>query len=275
MKLVIGIRKFRIITGMLLGVFLVTTIIVCAFMWAIYKANYDNEYWIKNGVEVEAICFDWGSEAVNNGGHLSNNRINYISYYKYVDDNNKTYYVRRYFERESDAVSQLGEKMIIVIDPNSTRARHVDLNSLSLDYEKDLTIAIVFCFPIPFVLYLLIYRGLYRSILNSKIRNEVGVSLYEKEEEEYSNLRKPEIDEPLESYDPAKIKTGEVVKTISWIVSYVKVKCTDNKGIEQIKWARSWFTRKEAKYLAQKKFINIVPYKNTYGILEEMPSAKN
>lgn len=71
-------------------------------------------------------------------------------------------------------------------------------------------------------------------------------------------------------YHKEFIKMGEVIKTRKWIVGYVKVKYKDEKGIIQEKWARSWFTRKETKFLEQKKFINIVPYKNTYGILEEM-----
>jgi len=72
------------------------------------------------------------------------------------------------------------------------------------------------------------------------------------------------------SYNQNTIKSGEVTKTRKWIVGYVKVKYQDEKGKTQEKWARSWFTRKETKYLEQKKIINIVPYKNTYGILEEM-----
>ena len=41
-----------------------------------------------------------------------------------------------------------------------------------------------------------------------------------------------------------------------------------NNGVERERWARSWFTHKDAKYLHEKKTIKVVPYKNTYGILE-------
>ena len=68
------------------------------------------------------------------------------------------------------------------------------------------------------------------------------------------------------------ITQGEVTKVVKWIVCYVKVKYQDENGVMREKWARSWFTHKEAKYLQQKKTITIVPYKNTYGILEEIPA---
>ena len=42
------------------------------------------------------------------------------------------------------------------------------------------------------------------------------------------------------------------------------------KKADTTKRAQSWFTHKEAKLLQEKKMITIVPYKNTYGILEEM-----
>lgn len=66
------------------------------------------------------------------------------------------------------------------------------------------------------------------------------------------------------------IRQGEVTKIVKWLVCYVKVKYQDESGATREKWARSWFTHKEAKYLQQKKIITIVPYKNTYGILEEI-----
>ena len=116
--------------------------------------------------------------------------------------------------------------------------------------------AIVFCFPVPIALYLLIYRGIYRSVINYKIRKKLGL-----EENDYIGGNKTNTD---------AIKTGEVTKVLKWIVCYVKVKYQDENGLAKEKWAQSWFTHKEAKFLKEKKTINIVPYKNTYGILEEM-----
>lgn len=48
------------------------------------------------------------------------------------------------------------------------------------------------------------------------------------------------------------------------------VKYIDDKGATKEKWSYAWFTKREAQFLEQKKIITIVPYKNTYGILEEM-----
>ena len=69
---------------------------------------------------------------------------------------------------------------------------------------------------------------------------------------------------------PNTVKQGEVTKVRKWLVCYVKVKYLDENDVEREKWARSWFTHKEAKFLQDRKTVKIVPYKNTYGILEEM-----
>ncbi|MDE7380445.1 MAG: hypothetical protein K2N14_05260, partial [Clostridia bacterium] len=64
---------------------------------------------------------------------------------------------------------------------------------------------------------------------------------------------------------------GEVVTVLGLIWYYVKVKYYDENGISHERWAREWFSPKEAKFLKEKRHIKIVLYKNTYGILEEMP----
>lgn len=53
-----------------------------------------------------------------------------------------------------------------------------------------------------------------------------------------------------------------------------KVRYYDNGGRVQESWAREWFTRREAEFLKEKKYITVVPYKGTYGILEKMPTVK-
>ena len=130
------------------------------------------------------------------------------------------------------------------------------INKLTLTYERDYILAIIFCIPVPIALYLLIYRGIYRSVMNYKISKKVG----DRDNDFVSGT----------NFNADAVKVGEVTKTRSWIVSYVKVKYQDEKNETQEKWARAWFTHKEAKFLKEKKTINIVPYKNTYGILEEM-----
>lgn len=93
--------------------------------------------------------------------------------------------------------------------------------------------------------------------MNKKIKKKVYGSTYHNDRI---------IHTPL----PNTVTQGEVTKVVKWIVCYVKVNYQDENGATREKWARSWFTHKEAEYLQQKKIIDIVPYKNTYGILEEM-----
>ena len=98
--------------------------------------------------------------------------------------------------------------------------------------------------------------------MNKKIKKKVDGNTYNN-------------DRFIHTPQPNIVKQGEVTQVWKWIVCYVKVKYQDDNDALQEKWARAWFTHGEAKFLKQKKFINIVPYKNTYGILEEMPSKKS
>ncbi len=88
----------------------------------------------------------------------------------------------------------------------------------------------------------------------------------------YRNKLNQNILDSLQSgFINISITQGEVTKVIKWMVCYVKVKYKDERGVTREKWARAWFSHKEVKYLEKKRIINIVPYKNTYGILEVMP----
>lgn len=246
----IGINKNRIGANLAFVLIFISMVLMCAITWGGYQGNFTNEYWINNGVEVEAECVGWYSVLDDHDAH----RVIYYCKYRYVDDNGKEYIAVQKFENKEIAQRQIGKKIKIVIDPNGNSVRHVDLKSLKLTYERDLILAIIFCFPVPIAAYLLIYRGIYRSVMNYKIRKKAG------EKEPYLTDGK--------RYNTDAVSVGEVTKVRKWIVCYVKVKYRDEKGVQREKWARSWFTHKDAKYLQDKKTINVVPYKNTYGILE-------
>ena len=251
----IGIKKNRVALGVILGFITFAAILVCAIMWAVYQGNSIRENIIENGIEVKAECVDCFRRTDDNDMH----RVVFICQYKYTSDNGKEYYTYRRYNKEQLALEQLGQKIPIVIDPYSEDVWDCDMdyiNKLTLTYERDYILAIIFCIPVPIALYLLIYRGIYRSVINYKIRKKLGL-----EENDYIGGNKTNTD---------AIKTGEVTKVLKWIVCYVKVKYQDENGLAKEKWAQSWFTHKEAKFLKEKKTINIVPYKNTYGILEEM-----
>lgn len=250
---VIGINKSRMGINLAFILIFISLGIICAIMWGMYQANFTNEYWIQNGIEVEAECESYFIRYDENDKHLAR----FWCRYKYVDNDGKEYYAYGQCSNEQAALNQIGKKIPIVIDPNSTKARRVDLENLKLNYKRDYFLAVIFSIPVPISLYLLLYRGIYRSAMNYKIRKKVG----DRDNDFVSGT----------NFNADAVKVGEVTKTRSWIVSYVKVKYQDEKNKPQEKWARAWFTRKEAKFLEQKKFINIVPYKNTYGILEEMP----
>lgn len=249
----IGINKNRMGANLAFILIFISMIIICAIMWARYEGNYEKENIIKNGIEAEAVCVHWYSDVDYRDMH----RVIYYCKYKYVDANGKEYYTYRRYDKEQQAMEQLGKKIPIVIDPNSYEVWDCDMDyiqKLSLTYERDFIIAIIFCFPVPVVTYLLVYRGIYRSAMNYKIRKRVGTN------EPYFTGGK--------RYNENAIKVGEVTKVRKWIVCYIKVKYNDENGVKRERWARSWFTHKDAKYLQEKKTINVVPYKNTYGILE-------
>lgn len=249
----IGINKNRMGVNLAFILIFVSMCIICAIMWGIYKANYTNAYWIENGIEVQAECVGWYSIVDYNDMH----REIYYCEYRYVDSNGKEYNAVQRFLNKENAQSQIGEKITIVIDPNSNDLRHVDLENLKLTYERDYILAVIFSAPIPIATYLLLYRGIYRSAMNYMIRKKVG----DRDNDFVSGT----------NFNADAVKVGEVTITRSWIVSYVKVKYQDDHNKTREKWARAWFTYRDAKFLKQKKFIKIVPYKNTYGILEEMP----
>ncbi len=276
---VIGIRKSRILINMLLGVALVGCIILCAIMWACYSINSEFEYWLNNGIEVEATITEAKYlESSNNMGTHTSYDMRWVTIYTYISDDGTEYRGTAYVYRankpsdaEEIAKSKIGTIVTVIIDPNSNNSRFGKLNDISVEYTKDLVVAIISCLPVLLILYLLAYRGIFRSVQNYKIRKKVGVSTVEKVTEDSPKYVNEDIDKLLY---PEAISQGEVTKVLKWIVCYVKVKYQDENGATREKWARSWFTHKEAKFLQQKRTINIVPYKNTYGILEEMSATK-
>lgn len=274
---VIGIRKSRILINMLLGVAIVGCIIFSAVMWACYAVNSEFECWLNNGLEVEATITEVKYlETINNSTSSPTPSYDrrWVTIYTYISTNGTEYKGTAYVYRsnkpsdaEEIAKSKIGTTISVIIDPNSDNSRLGKLNDISVEYTKDLVVAIISCLPMLLTLYLLVYRGIFRSVLNYKIRKKVGVSTIEKVTEDSPKYINENIDKLLH---PEVISQGEVTKVRKWIVCYVKVKYNDESGATREKWAQSWFTHKETKFLQEKKTITIVPYKNTYGILEKM-----
>lgn len=251
----IGIKKNRVLISALLILVALAFVITFVFMWWEYASQDKYKYLRENAIEVEATIVSY------NYDYSSSNKEkqNWVTIYEYESERGTIYKGRAAVHTdESTAKAEVGEKIKIYIDPNSDESyKHLP----SFDYGRALRNAIMWCFPVPIVLYLLIYRCIYRNVLNKKIKKKVYGSTY-------NNDRI--IHTPL----PNTVTQGEVTKVVKWIVCYVKVKYQDKNGATRERWARAWFMHKEAKYLQQKKTITIVPYKNTYGILEEMSVKK-
>ncbi len=234
----IGARLFVFSLGLIL------TIVLSGIFWGLYIfTDRNSEMLIKYGIEVEAEITTY--HRVSEGGDDIHN-YNYETEYSYVAADGSVYTgTDRIYGSESQAAERVGNTIIITIVPNSNISSPKRISELTKpNYELHLTLAIIFLILILPFAYILFYRGVYRNELDKKII--IG----------------------MENKD-LPIRQGEVIQVKGFIIKYIKVRYEDNDTTCE-KWARSWFTHKEAKFLQQKKTINIVPYKNAYGVLEEM-----
>lgn len=240
----IGIYKDISVYLFVFSVGLIVAMVLAAVFFAIYFfSDYKSEMLNKYGIEVEAEIS--GYHRVSEGGDNIHN-YNYETEYTYVASDGTVYKgTDRIYGSESKAIERVGSKIIITIVPNSTISspkRHSELSKPN--YELHLTLAIIFMVFIPILGYLLFYRAIYRNETDKKI---------------IAGLENGSL----------TLSQGEVICVTGWLMKYIKIRYKNDCHTEE-KWARTWFTHREAKFLKQKKFINIVPYKKTYGILEEM-----
>ena len=203
--------------------------------------NYKFAYLRKYGHEVEAEIVD--VIIISNGDGGGYYYYSYGTYYEYVTEN-KIYGGRigRYATKQA-AEEHLGEKIIITIGPNGrhTTLRMAELQAKTLHFTRNWILAIVM--SVFFALFIAesIYCGIYLGHRTKKL---------------------------LKSY---AVATGEVTKTFGIIGKRVKVKYTDASGKQKEKYAYHRFRPSVAKFLADKKYIKIRLYKNTFGIDEIMP----
>lgn len=249
----IGIKNhFRIYQIFVNAAFAICVVLSIVF-WIYCYSDYNNSKLLRNGIEVEAEIVDVREIDISSGDSQTTRRA-WECIYLYVAPDGKEYsgWVGQ-FSQKQYAVEHIGEKVTIVIDPTDGYSTHGTLAGIALRQKNSnthLILACTFTGLLCIATYLFFYRVVYRNRLDKKILEHTSGRFV-------SNC----------------VREGEVTKVVKWIVCYVKVKYQDENGATREKWAQSWFTHKEAKYLQQKKTITIVPYKNTYGILEEM-SAK-
>lgn len=248
----IGIKNSFKLYPIFISVAFAAFALLTFIFWMLFREDYFNNKLLYNGVEVEAEIVDvfFCEDTDDDGAYFSW----YEGVYLYLSPEGKRYSgscgLGRASYTEKDAQSKIGTKITIVIDPNSTDSKVCTLDYLASNEDNlntDFTLACVFTGLLCISAYLLFYRVVYRNRLDKKINNILEHRFVEN-----------------------CATQGEVIEIFGLIWFYVKVQFVDDRGIAQIKWARAWFSRREAKFLKEKKFINIVPYKNTYGILEEM-----
>ena len=246
----IGIKNsFKIYQAFITAAFVAFAVLTIIF-WIHYRSDkfIDNLYY--NGIEVEAEIIDYYCVDTKPDSTTSTEYA-YEGVYLYVSPEGKRYSgTRALGGSKKVAQAMIGTKITIVIDPNGTDSTDSSMEYLVKYHGKasfHLTLACVFTGLLCIAAYLFFYRVVYRNRLDKKISEHTSGRFV-------SNC----------------VREGEVTKVLKWVVCYVKVRYQDENGLVREKWARAWFTHKEAKFLQEKKTITVVPYKNTYGILELM-----
>lgn len=241
----IGIKnKFNLYKTLIIAFFMIFAVLT--LIWSIQVAgNYQNNKWLNIGIEVEAEIID--EFEVDEYDEVDNTYYTIICHvYQYVSPEGKMYN-----GTTRHANLRIGDKIKILIDTNSSDSIDDSLDYLNDNKDNnkfDLPLLCVFGSLFLISSYLFFYRVVYRNALDKKILKYYG-----------------------NSYLKNGLSEGEVIKTFKWIVGYVKVRYRDEKDIAKEKWARAWFTLRETKFLEEKKYVKIIVYKRTFGILEEMP----
>lgn len=247
----VGIKNnfhiYQILVNAAFAVFITLSIVFWVFC---YSDHNDNQL-LKNGIEVQAEIVDVREIDVSPDDSHTTTRA-WECIYLYIAPDGKEYSGwSGQFSQKQYAVEHIGEKVTIIIDPTNGYSTRGTLKSIAFYQKNSLThfvLACIFTGLLCISSYLFFYRVVYRNKLNKNILDSMQMGIV-------NNC----------------ITKGEVTKVIKWIVCYVKVRYRDENGATKEKWARSWFTHKEANFLLGKKTITVVPYKNTYGILEVMP----
>ena len=249
----IGIRKDR--------VWLMPTVILVVFLilvgtivsWVLYADEFRYEYLLENGVEVQATVIGYDYHQASNGVDGDSTDTSSGWYYFWECYYNGKIYGgtsgNNYFRTEEQVAERVGNKFIVTVDPNSNWVVAKPKSAIHADgfhYTEYLTCAIVFTCLLPLVILVSVKFAIYPIALNYKIDRSGKLP-----------------------------KEGEVIKIRSFIINYIKVKYFAENGEIKEKWSYAWFTKREAKFLQEKIIITIVPYKDTYGIVEEMQIIKN
>ena len=246
----IGIKNvnsiFRLIVIVLFTIAAFSTFI----FWMIIVSDLHADSMYRYGKEVQAEITEVVEHTDDDTTHSY-----WKTYYEYVDDDGTKYSGGAYsFDSKSKAEEYIGKALRVVINTKTGESEIGTLEHFKKEsegYQTHFTCACAFSSFLAVISVPFFYRVVFRVHRNNKIVNKLK-----------------------SRYVDRGTICGEVVKIFGLIWFYVNVKFTDEFGITHEKWAGDLFTRKEANFLNEKKYISIVPYKGAYGILEQMPTVK-
>lgn len=248
-RLDIGVKKTVKLYQILVIVLFVISVIALIVFGCIWLGDYDKYEMAKNGVEVEAKITEVQRDMVDTDDSWY---YTWHAYYKYVSPENVSYSgVYRSYLTQEEGEKHIGDIVTITINPNNGKSSTQPLSYFierKDDVYRDFTVFCALCCCFLVIAAWFSYRVIYRKIIDEKILKRVKCSY----------VGTPSVD-------------GEVVCCIGLFWFYIKIRYYDDEGIAHEKWSHELFSRKEALFLREKQFIRIVPYKNTYGVLEEMP----
>lgn len=246
----VGIKNYYNIFNLLIIIFFLISLFFTILFWLYFDADVYAESMARYGVEVEAEITDCSfiEKTDDDNSHYDY----WQTYYTYVDAEGRKYSGRAYsHSSKAEAESRIGIKVKITINPCSGESSKMPLSYFKKEKDGLHTHFVHACIVSPIFLFFafeLFYRVVYRTNLNKKIVNNIKSGFISR-----------------------GTVTGEVVKTVGLIWFYVKIKSVDEFGIPHEKWSGDLFTRREATFLREKRFIKITRHKRVYGIIEEMP----
>ncbi|MDE7453023.1 MAG: hypothetical protein K2N22_01285 [Clostridia bacterium] len=245
----IGVRKDGVYIVPLL-IIVVSVLTAAGVLWGFYAEEFKWENLKTNGVELtaEITGYDYHQASPSAmGDNDSSSGWYYIWECNYGGKRYSGTSGGAYFTSEQAVIERLGETFAITVDPQSgwyVKTTLAEVRAREGKFTQLLTAAAILTALSPFALYLFIYRGICPSVMDAKIAR-------------CGHL-------PVQ---------GEVVKTFGLLFMRVKVRY-EFRGVRHEKWARRLFTRRDGRFLKDKKYISVVPYKNTFGVLEERRRAE-
>ena len=247
-KKAIGVAKDITLPQIIIILIFVLLSALLVAAWVGYSGGVEYSRMYRTAEEVTAQIFDVTSSEDSSGNTVYRGQLIYVS------DEGKEYtgYTRDYSRHSDEAQSRIGEKVqALIFDDSDTciEGTMKDLSAKARANRTDLILSVCITCAYPVSVYLFAYRFLYRRIADYKILRRLN---------------------PVGDFIVKATTEGEVVYAGGFVVKYLKVRYADDRGIERVRWARNWFTPSEAKYLKDKKFIKIIPYKNAFGVYEEI-----